>query len=53
MMEGTPARHSDPKRMIQVAFLLMSHIIEIGDTKQVFTVPANQKTDDYISGRFG
>ena len=37
----------------RVAFLLMSHIIEIGDTKQVFTVPANQKTDDYISGRFG
>jgi phosphate transport system ATP-binding protein len=37
----------------RVAFLLMSRIIEIGDTKQVFTVPANQKTDDYISGRFG
>ena len=37
----------------RVAFLLMSHIIEIGDTKQVFTIPANQKTDDYISGRFG
>jgi phosphate transport system ATP-binding protein len=37
----------------RTAFLLMSHIIEIGDTKQVFTVPADQKTDDYISGRFG
>ena len=37
----------------RVAFLLMGHILEIGDTKQVFTVPANQKTDDYISGRFG
>ena len=37
----------------RVAFLLMSHIIEIGDTRQVFTVPVNQKTDDYISGRFG
>jgi phosphate transport system ATP-binding protein len=37
----------------RVAFLLMSHIIEIGDTRQVFTVPADQKTDDYISGRFG
>jgi phosphate transport system ATP-binding protein len=37
----------------RVAFLLMSHIIEIGDTKQVFTVPTDQRTDDYISGRFG
>jgi phosphate transport system ATP-binding protein len=37
----------------RVAFLLMSHIIEIGDTKRVFTVPADQRTDDYISGRFG
>jgi phosphate transport system ATP-binding protein len=37
----------------RVAFLLMSHIIEIGETNQVFTVPVDQRTDDYISGRFG
>jgi phosphate transport system ATP-binding protein len=37
----------------RVAFLLMSHIIEIGDTNQVFTVPVDKRTDDYISGRFG
>jgi phosphate transport system ATP-binding protein len=37
----------------RVAFLLMSQIIEIGDTRQVFTVPADKRTDDYISGRFG
>jgi len=37
----------------RVAFLLMSHIIEIGETRRVFTVPADQRTDDYISGRFG
>jgi phosphate transport system ATP-binding protein len=37
----------------RVAFLLMSHIIEIGDTRQVFTVPRDKRTDDYISGRFG
>jgi len=37
----------------RVAFLLMSHIIEIGDTRQVFTVPKDKRTDDYISGRFG
>jgi phosphate transport system ATP-binding protein len=37
----------------RVAFLLMSRIIEIGDTNQVFTVPKDSRTDDYISGRFG
>jgi phosphate transport system ATP-binding protein len=37
----------------RVAFLLMSHIIEIGDTARVFTVPQDQRTDDYITGRFG
>jgi phosphate transport system ATP-binding protein len=37
----------------RVAFLLMSQIIEIGETNQIFTVPADQRTDDYISGRFG
>lgn len=37
----------------KVAFLLMSRIVEIGDTPRVFTVPQDQRTDDYISGRFG
>jgi phosphate transport system ATP-binding protein len=37
----------------RVAFLLMSQIIEIGDTHRVFTVPQDRRTDDYISGRFG
>ena len=37
----------------RVAFLLMSQIIEIGDTPRVFTVPQDKRTDDYISGRFG
>jgi len=37
----------------RVAFLLMSQIIEIGETTRVFTVPVDQRTDDYISGRFG
>jgi phosphate transport system ATP-binding protein len=37
----------------RVAFLLMSRIVEVGDTHRVFTVPKDQRTDDYISGRFG
>jgi phosphate transport system ATP-binding protein len=37
----------------RVAYLLMSRIIEIGDTARVFTIPKDKRTDDYISGRFG
>jgi phosphate transport system ATP-binding protein len=31
----------------------MGDLIEMGDTSQVFTVPRDRRTDDYISGRFG
>ncbi|MFP3867166.1 MAG: phosphate ABC transporter ATP-binding protein [Desulfobacteraceae bacterium] len=37
----------------KVAFLLMSQLIEYGVTPEVFTVPQDKRTDDYISGRFG
>ncbi len=37
----------------RVAFLLMSKLIEIGETPKVFTEPRDKRTDDYISGRFG
>jgi phosphate transport system ATP-binding protein len=37
----------------KVAFLLMSRLVEYGVTPEVFMVPKNKQTDDYISGRFG
>ncbi len=37
----------------RTAFLLMGDLIEVGETQQVFTVPEDKRTDDYISGRFG
>ena len=35
------------------AFFLMGRLIEIGDTKQIFTIPKDKRTDDYVTGRFG
>jgi phosphate transport system ATP-binding protein len=35
------------------AFFLMSKLVEIGPTPQMFRLPQRQETDDYISGRFG
>jgi phosphate transport system ATP-binding protein len=37
----------------RTAFLFMGELIEHGNTPQIFTVPRDQRTDDYISGRFG
>ena len=34
-------------------FLYEGELIENGDTKQVFTKPSHQQTEDYITGRFG
>ena len=37
----------------RVAFMLMGHLVEEGLTTDVFKNPKNQKTSDYITGRFG
>ncbi len=37
----------------QVAFFLMGEMVEYGEARKIFTVPADKRTDDYISGRFG
>jgi phosphate transport system ATP-binding protein len=35
------------------AFLLGGDLVEMGPTTQVFTRPKDQRTEDYITGRFG
>jgi phosphate transport system ATP-binding protein len=35
------------------AFFLMNELVEYGPTNQIFTVPGDRRTDDYITGRFG
>ena len=37
----------------ETAFFFEGKLIEMNDTQSIFTNPANQKTEDYISGRFG
>lgn len=34
-------------------FMLMGELVEIGPTTDVFTKPADKRTEDYITGRFG
>ena len=35
------------------AFMYLGRIVEFGDTKTMFTKPAHQQTEEYITGRFG
>lgn len=37
----------------KTAFFHMGEIIEYGDTTQIFTAPQDERTRDYITGRFG
>lgn len=37
----------------RVAFMLMGDLIEQGITQEVFAVPKDKRTNDYITGRFG
>lgn len=37
----------------RVAFMLMGDLIEQGVTQEVFAVPKDKRTNDYITGRFG
>ena len=35
------------------AFFYQGHLVEMGDTQQMFTKPKEKHTEDYITGRFG
>ncbi len=37
----------------QTAFFDWGELIEFGETEQIFTAPANERTEAYITGRFG
>lgn len=37
----------------KTAFFLLGDMIEYDDTKKVFSSPADKRTEDYITGRFG
>ncbi len=37
----------------ETAFFLLGELIEYGTTEQIFSVPRDKRTEDYITGRFG
>ena len=37
----------------KTAFFYLGELIEIGETKRIFTTPDKRQTEDYITGRFG
>ncbi len=37
----------------RTAFFHLGNLVEVGDTRDIFTNPRDQRTQDYITGRFG
>lgn len=37
----------------KTAFFLLGEVIEFNDTEQMFSMPKDKRTEDYITGRFG
>ena len=37
----------------ETAFFLLGEVVEHGSTEQMFSVPGDKRTEDYITGRFG
>jgi len=37
----------------RTAFFLGGELVEIGETRKIFTIPDDRRTDDYLRGRFG
>lgn len=37
----------------KTAFFLLGEMVEMGATEQIFSVPKDKRTEDYITGRFG
>ena len=37
----------------KTAFFLMGELVEFGDTEQIFSMPRDKRTEEYITGRFG
>ena len=37
----------------RTAFFLLGEVVEQGDTDQIFSMPKDKRTEDYITGRFG
>ena len=35
------------------AFFLLGEVVEYNETEKLFSIPADKRTEDYITGRFG
>ena len=37
----------------RTAFFLMGELVELDETKKIFTMPSDSRTDEYVTGKFG
>ncbi|MDR5658836.1 phosphate ABC transporter ATP-binding protein PstB [Serpentinicella sp. ANB-PHB4] len=49
----THSMHQAARISDKTAFFLMGELIEFDNTQKIFTTPKDQRTEDYVTGRFG
>ena len=49
----TPNMQQAARISDRTAFFLLGKMIEYGETEQIFSMPKDKRTEDYITGRFG
>lgn len=49
----THSMHQAARISDKTAFFLMGEVVEMGETRDLFQVPKDKRTEDYITGRFG
>jgi phosphate transport system ATP-binding protein len=47
------ARVSDYTAFFMMGEAREGYLVEYGETRQIFTNPKDERTEDYITGRFG
>jgi phosphate transport system ATP-binding protein len=37
----------------EAGFMLLGELVEFGPTEQIFTAPSHERTEAYVTGRYG
>jgi phosphate transport system ATP-binding protein len=47
------SRYATGRVSDHTAFMFLGELVAFGETEKVFTTPSHNRTEDYITGRFG
>ena len=53
VLDPAPVSYTHLRISDNTAFFLLGELVEFGKTERLFSTPADKRTEDYITGRFG